>query len=448
MTSPDSKEQVATGESDIAPGPVAEALPKRDDGKPDAPPRIVDALRIRNFRLFFFGAFVSNLGTWLQSVPLSWLVLEMTDSAFWVALVPVSQFGPMLLLGLPGGAAADRFERKKVLLVTQTVMLTSAAVLSYITFTGRASLVTVFPPVILTGVALAFNMPAFQAFIGDLVPRHHVPSAISLNSLQFSLGRVIGPAIAGYILATSGITGGIIVEASGPATAFAINSMSYLAVIGALLLIRVAPHERTQKFTKNSFLGGFKTARETPVIGTLIAVAMAMSLFSAPMISLLPVFARNVLNKGAGAYGTLFAVFAMGTALGSVMSPRLVRQLGYNVIVIGGTLTQGAVLAGFALNRWFPLALGLIVIYGSMHGTILAATSSGLQMASPPRRRGRVMSLFLMAFAGLYPLGALIGGTTAQGVGVPVTMLIAAGFLGCSSLVWFKFRERLSHVGT
>lgn len=409
------------------------------------PAGIRSTLRIRNFRLFVFGAFVSNMGTWLQSVALSWLVLELTNSAFWVSMITFAQFAPMLVLGLVGGVVADRFDRRKILLTTQTLLLISAAALALVAHTAP-SLAAIMPIVIFGGVALAINAPSFQSFLGDLVPRTHVTSAISVNASQFSLSRVLGPALAGPILATSGVAGGFLLTLSGAPAAFALNAASFLAVIFALLRIRLDPTDRpVRKFGRESFIEGFRQVGESPAIKTLLGVAVVLSLLGAPIVALLPVFAKQVLGRGAGAYGQLFAAFGLGTAVGSLNAPRVLRW-GYTRVIIFSGVAQVATLVGFAHIARFLPCLILAGLYGVAHALILASTSSGLQLAASPETRGRVMSLFMMAFGGLYPVGALLAGILSDLTSPQTALTVTAALILISVLFANGWRSKLESV--
>jgi len=398
-------------------------------------PGSFDALKEKGFRLFIIGVFISNLGTWLQSVALSWLILETTNSPFLVTLVPAAQFGPMLLLGMPGGVVADRFNRRKVLIATQTLMALDAALLAIVTRLGNPQPEVVLPLVVLGGCALAFNAPAFQAIIGDLVPRRRVAGAVSINSSQFSLSRVIGPAIGGYI-----------VGAGGPANAFAINAFSFIAVIGTLLVIHVRPHERASAISRNSFTAAFKTASEIPVIKTLILVAMVLSMLSAPIMALLPVIARDVLSGGAALYGHLFAAFGLGTAFGAIAVTRFLNRIGYRRLVLIAACMQAGLLAALAFSTRFEVSVALMVVYGTCHGSVLASTASALQLVAPERQRARVMSLFLAAFAGLYPLGAVLSGLVADRWGAEKTLLMTSIALALTVVAGFRWTRRLNEV--
>lgn len=407
-------------------------------------PGVISALRHRDLRLFLSGAFVSNLGTWLQSTALSWLILEITGSATWLATVPLAQFGPMLVLGVAGGVAADRFSRRHILLITQSTMLAIAVGMAIIALTDNARLAVVLPLVTLSGCALAFNAPAFQAFISDLVPRDHVPVAVALNSSQFSVSRVIGPAAAGWLLHLTGDTSAGVLR--GVSIAFSINAVTFMAVIVALSLVKPAVHERSSKISFESFTIAFRTAKEIPVIKSLVAVAIVLSFLSAPIMALLPLVAKSVLHSGAAVYGQLLAAFGLGTAGGSLLSSRFSARFGYKKVVVAGTFLQAALLGVFSVTTIAPAALVLVMALGAIHGTVIASTNSGLQLATPARRRGRVMSLFLMSFAGLYPMGALVGGLLADRLGTPRTLGMAAVLVGMAGIGFWKFASDLAKV--
>jgi MFS family permease len=395
-------------------------------------PGTLRILQIREFRLLWTGAFISNAGTWLQNVALSWLVLQITHSAFWVSMVSVAQFAPILLFGLLGGVTADRFNRRRLLLITQSLMLASAAGLSVVAYMGRARLTTIMPLVALGGVAFAFNAPAFQALVPDLVSKKDLPSAISLNASQFSFSRVIGPAIGGYVVASF-----------GAAAAFALNAVSFLAVIVALLMISVRPQEGVKRIRKDSFFGAFRAAREAPEIKVLLAIAMAVSLLSAPVIALLPVVAREVLHRGAASYGRLFAAFGVGATVGGLFAAKAVARAGYRRLLVVTGLLQAGFLVLFALSRNFGLSSVAIALFGTNYACALVSTNSGLQLSTPPRRRGRVMSLYLMAFAGLYPLGALAMGAASDKFAAPAAIAVSGALVAATALAAYPFTKIL-----
>ncbi|MEO7803205.1 MAG: MFS transporter [Actinomycetota bacterium] len=398
-------------------------------------PGIITTLRHREFRIFITGAFLSNLGTWTQAVALSWLILQLTNSAFLVALVPAAQFGPILILGIPGGVLVDRFDRKRLLLWSQVVMAITAAVLAIITYLDAVTAAIAIPLVAVGGSAMAIHAPAFHALMSDMLPRRNVRAAIAINSSQFSMSRVIGPAVGGYIVAFK-----------GAGLAFALNAVSFIFVIGALLMIHITPHEKSSRIRRSSFTRAFKVTSSSPQLQTLLSVAIALSLVSAPIVALLPVMARDVLNGGADLYGHLFGAFGLGTAIGSLSSHRAVSRIGYRRLVIFGGAAQGILLIGFAISTTIALNLVLIGVYGLFHGATLAANLGAVQLAVPNRSRGRVMSLFMVAFAGLFPVGSLISGGIAEKIGA-VNALVGTGALTILvSLVGLMFASQLNSI--
>jgi MFS family permease len=392
---------------------------------PEAPARVgtLAPLRHRNFAILWSGAAVSNAGTWLQNVALSWLVLELTGSAFWVSMVTFAQFMPTLLFGLIGGLVADRLERRRVVIATQSTMMMAAAALAAVTFSGHASIATVLPIVALSGLATSFNAPAFQALIPDLVPRRLVVDAVALNAAQLSAARVIGPAL-----------GGVILAAWGAGWVFVANAASFLAVIAALMTIRVARHEAPASTGARALFGGLRLASETPAIKTLLGATAIVSMFGAPVAALLPVMARDVLHRGAAGYGGMFTVFGLGAVAGALTTGRVVRKLGMRGSISGAL----AVLAGanvvLGLSRSVVLSSLILAVIGFTYTVAVGSTNSGVQTQVPSRKRGRVMSLYMMAWAGLYPIGAVVAGAVAQHIGAPRTLQLMAIPLGIAAL--------------
>ncbi|HVL90506.1 MAG TPA: MFS transporter [Actinomycetota bacterium] len=430
--------RVLTGrepETVLEPDPIPSAPAPAPAAGIEAPavPRLLrrgplSPLRHRDFALFWSGAFASNAGTWLQNVALAWLVLEITDSPFWVSMVTFTQFFPMMLLGLVGGLVADRFERRRILLWSQGGMMAVAVALAAITFGGYASVATVLPVVALGGIVLAFNAPAFQAIIADLVPEDALLDAVSLNTAQFSAARVIGPLLGGITLATV-----------GAGWAFAANAASFSFVIAALLLIRPRRHAPPASRGARALFGGFRAMRDFPVIKTIVALVSVLSLFAAPVLSLLPVIAKNVLGLGATGYGGLFAAFSAGAVAGALLTGRVVRRLGVRQAVGAGVGVLGASTVILALSGNVALSAVSLVAIGWAYTSTVSTTNTGLQIAIPATKRGRVMSLYMMAWAGLYPVGSLLGGIAATHVGVRSTLVVAALPL-LAAAAWARLR--------
>jgi len=397
--------------------------------------RTLQPLAHRDFALFWSGALVSNVGTWLQNVAMSWLVLELTNSAFWVSMVTFCQFFPTLLFGLFGGLMADRLDRRRVLLVTQSIQMSLAFALAAVVWTGHASVATLLPIIGLSGVSMAFNAPSFQALIPDLIPQRLIMDAVSLNSTQWSMARVVGPALGGLALA-----------AYGAGWAFFANGASFLAVIGALFMIRTQKHDPPTSTGARALFGGVRSARETPVIAKLLAVTAVVSLFGAPVLALLPVMARNVLGLEAAGFGGLFALFSIGAVAGAISTAMLVRQFGMRRTMVAALVCLAVLIAGFGLSRSLPVSAALLVGIGAVYTMSVSATSTGLQTSIPPRRRGRIMSLYMMAWGGLYPIGAVAAGYIAKHLGAPATLKLMALPLVAASVLLAVFGGGLSKV--
>ncbi|MGH2727956.1 MAG: MFS transporter [Actinomycetota bacterium] len=380
----------------------------------------------RDFTLFWSGALISNTGTWLQNVALAWLVLELTDSAFWVSMVTFTQFIPTLLFGLFGGLMADRLDRRRVLLVTQSLAMCFAAVLAIVTWTDHATVATVLPIIGLAGVTMAFNAPAFQAIIPDLIPSRLILDAVSLNSTQFSVARVIGPAL-----------GGLIVGTVGAGWAFGVNALSFLAVIAALTMIRTTKQDPPTSTGARALFGGVRAAMESPAIKALLIATAICSMFGAPVIALLSVMARDVLSQEATGYGALFAMFSIGAVAGALSTSTVVRRFGLRLATGTGMGMLAALIAAFSASRNLWLSSVLLGGIGALYTMSVSATNSGLQTAVPANKRGRVMSLYMMAWGGLFPVGALIAGILADHIGAPraLAFLSLPLALGASAII-------------
>ncbi|HJR18810.1 MAG TPA: MFS transporter [Actinomycetota bacterium] len=398
------------------PQPPAQAAPLPLE-QPPSPGRFrtLRPFAHRDFALFWSGALVSNTGTWLQNVALAWVVLELTESAFWVSMVTFTQFIPTLLFGLFGGLMADRLDRRRVLLVTQSLAMTFAAALAVVTWSGHASVATLLPIIGAAGITMAFNAPSFQALIPDLIPSRLILDAVSLNSTQFSIARVLGPALGGLILA-----------AYGAGWAFAVNALTFVAVIAALLAIRTTRQEPPTSSGARALFGGVRAASESPAISSLLGATAIVSVFGAPVIALLSVMAKHVLNRGAGGYGGLFAMFSVGAVAGALATGVIVRRYGLRMSIGTGMGILAVLIALFAASRNLVTSSVLLVGIGAVYTLSVSATNSGLQTAVPARKRGRIMSLYMMAWGGLFPVGALIAGIMASHIGAPKTLGILA----------------------
>lgn len=420
---PDAAAAVAASPVPAAPAvPASAAEPVRAQwtAGPRGP---LTALRHRDFRLLWAGAFVSNAGTWLQNVALSWLVLEITGSPFWVSMVTFTQFFPMIIFGLPGGLAADRLERRRVLIAAQSVMMGVAFTLAAISFTGHASVATLLPVLAVGGVAMAFNAPAFHAIVSDLVPRETVLDAVSLNTAQFSASRVVGP-----------LFGGLIVATVGAGWAFTVNGATFVAVLVALAAIRPARPDPPASSGRRALLGGVRAMKTAPATKTILVVMSTVSLFAAPVLALMPVVADRVLGLGAKGYGGLFAAFSAGAVVGSLLTARIVRALGLRRAVEVGVATLAVSCLALAVSRNVALSSFALAAIGFAYTGTVSATNTGMHLSVPPGKRGRVMSLYMMAWAGLLPVGSIAAGIAATHVGAPATLVACAAALAVAAV--------------
>jgi MFS family permease len=373
-----------------------------------------DSLRYRDYRLLWSGAILSNVGTWMQFVALSWYVFELTHSAFWVSFITFVNFVPNVFSPI-GGVLTDRLDRKRILLVTQAFMMADAAVLAILAWAGVATLPAV---VILTfgqGMAFAFNGPAWQSYIPSLVPPEAMVNAIALNSAQFSLARVIGPAI-----------GGVLIIASGPGLVFGINAASFITVLLALSLIRSRSHPAPARRTLRDLLaGGIRYTWHQRRIRIMIATIAVQSFFGAPVTALLPIYAADVYGRGATGYGTLAAAIGAGSVLGALLLGRLGSRSSPGAIA-RSMMTLAVALLAFALVPSYGAGLALLVLYGAAYLFGISGTNSDIQLQVDESVRGRVLSIYMLAFGAFYPVGALVAGLSAETFGAPATTVVGA----------------------
>ena len=389
--------------------------------------RGLGALRHRNYRLFFTGQIVSTVGTWMQSVAMPWLALELTHSGVLVGLVLAAQFTPILLGGQFGGIVADRFHKRNVLLATQTAFTVPPFVLFVLTATGHAQYWMVILAALTAGIINVFDVPARQAFIVEMVGKRDLTNAIALNSSVFNASAVVGPSLAGVVIALVGVP-----------LCFLANSVSYLAAIVALLLMRNLPRREPPAHEQRFFAHlaeGANYARRTPEVGGLLATVAVFSLFAMNRSTLLPLFADQVLRVGAQGFGFLLAAMGLG-AVGGALTLAFFPELGANPRrQLWMAAIWVAALLEFSLSRVFVLSLVTLFVAGYCQISFLATTNSRLQTITPDHLRGRVLALYVQAFAGLSPIGNVQAGVLATLFGAPWSMAIGALIAGMALVV-------------
>ncbi len=380
------------------------------------------SMRTRNYRLYFYGQLVSTSGTWMQTVALGWLVLRITNSGFDVGVVTALQFLPMLLIGTYGGVIADRLNKRRTLMVTQSGMAVAAAGLAAIALAGRDPLWAIYLLTFVSGSFAAVDTPVRQAFVSEMVGVPDLPNAVALNSAMFNTSRVIGPAI-----------GALLIRLVDVGPCFAVNALSFVAVIGGLLMMRpdelfvTPPIQRA----KGQVRDGLRYVWRTPELRAAILVMAVVGTLAFNFTVVLPVLAKFTFHGGAGTYGLLTSLMGLGSIIGALgVASKLAPTA---KLLVGSCLAFGVVMTASAVA---PTLLGedlLIVLLGLTSITFMATVNSMCQLATVPEMRGRVMALYTLVFLGSTPIGGPIVGWICQqfgpryGLGVGGVATVVAG---------------------
>jgi MFS family permease len=373
------------------------------------------AFRHRNYQLFFSGQLISLTGTWMQSVAESWLVFRLTGSAALLGVTSFVTLVPVFLFATIGGIVADRVDRRRILIATQSISMILPLTLAALTLSGHVRVWHVFVLAGCLGIVNAFDIPARQSFVVEMVGREDLPNAIALNSSMVNGARVVGPAVSGLLVA-----------AVGEGWCFLINGISYLAVIAGLLLMTVPRRHRpkTQRSAWRDTVDGFQFVARTAPIRALLILLGLMSFAGMPYSVLMPVFAESILGTGPKGLGVLMGASGLGALCGALalVSRSGVRGLGRWVAVSSAAF--GVALIAFSLSRTFWLSAVLLIPVGCAMMVEMAASNTLLQAMVPDTLRGRVMALYSMMFMGMAPFGALFAGWLAERFGAPVTVAI------------------------
>ncbi len=391
------------------------------------------ALRHRNFRLFFTGQMISLTGTWMQVVAQGWLVLELTDSAFMVGLVTALESLPILLFTLYGGVLADRVDKRRAILFLQSGMLLESLVLTVLTATGHVTVGWVMLLAATLGTFTAFEVPIRQAFMMEMVGRADLVNAIALNSSIFNFTRIIGPVLAGGLIA--GLSS---------AVCFGVNTASFGAVIIAFLRMRppFAGADRARPDVEPTLRDGVHYAIGRPEPRALLSLAATLSIFGlGACLAMLPVYARDILHHGASGYGGLMAAVGVGAGAGAITMAAFGHRHDRRRVIGRAALLFSLSLAGLSLTSTYLLALVGLAVAG--FGSVLSAicTNTLLQTEAPDHLRGRVMGFYSFVVLGLSPFGALQAGWLTEHAGVPVTLAVGATVCAIAVLVLAKGRS-------
>jgi MFS family permease len=373
------------------------------------------SLRIRNFRLYFFAQLISVSGTWMQTVAQAWLVLHLTGSGVDLGIVVGLQFLPMLLFGPVGGLVADRMNKRRLLFVTQTCGGVLALVLGILVVSHAVQLWQVYVLAALLGVVNLFDNPARQTFMMEMVGRDDLPNAVSLNTVVMNASRVVGPAI-----------GGVVIILFGLGVCFFVNAASYVAVIIGLAMMHTAELRPTQRVAraKGQIREGFVYVWRTPSLrNTLLAIAL-IGIFAYNFTVTLALLAKTTFHGGAGTYSLLTSCMAVGAVAGGLIAAHRARPTPRLLQVLA--LVFGGLLAAVALAPSLAIAAVLIVLMGAASIGFIATANATLQLGADPAMRGRVMSLYAMAFLGTTPIGAPLVGAIAQWSSPRISLLTGA----------------------
>jgi len=385
------------------------------------------AFRYRSFRLFFAGQGLSILGTWMQTIATSWLVYRLSGSAFMLGLAAAALQFPMLFVAPLAGVWADRLDRRRMLIVVQLAAAVQAIALAALTWTGVVQVWHVLAFSLVLGTINALETPTRQAFLLDMVEsKSDLPNAIALQSMLFNGARFVGPTIAGVVLAFA-----------GEALCFFLNGISYLAVVAAYLLVRVAERPPAEpRPLVQELAAGFRYAFGEPAMRRLIGVLAALSLFTAPWQSLMPIYAGETFAGDSKTLGLLIGAVGLGAlaATGFLATRLSVRGLGR--IIRSAGLVAALALTGFALSHWFWLSLVLLAAFGAGLIAAVASTNTILQTIADDDKRGRIISIYVMTFLGLAPISNVVAGAVAEAIGTHWT-IFACGVGLTFAMGWF-----------
>ncbi|HLK47955.1 MAG TPA: MFS transporter [Bryobacteraceae bacterium] len=419
-------------EPDVTPMPAAELLtvPPRASGAP-----AFGALRHRNFRLFVSGQLVSLVGTWMQNVAQSWLVYRLTHSelllgtAWFCSQIAVFALGPL------GGVAADRFSRHKVVVLTQTFSMLQAFALAALTLTGRVQVWHILVLATLLGAINAFDMPGRQSLLIHMTSKDDLLSAISINSAVFNAARSVGPGVAGLLVAWL-----------GEGVCFFLNGVSFLAVIGSLLAMRLEPFERKQENSPwGHLVDGFRYAKQHTEVRRVLTVMAAATFANTPVLVLAPVFADEIFHRGSQGLGFLMAAMGVGAVIGTLGMARRTEAANLQPIIAFSGIAMGLATIAFAFSPWYKLSLVIMPLIGYSVFRQMVSANTTIQTLILDEYRGRIMSMYGMTIVGLGPFGSLASGALAGRFGARATTLLG-GLLAVVSSAVFAWAIRRKPV--
>lgn len=385
----------------------------------------------RNFRLFWTGQTLSLVGTWMQNVAQGWLALELSNSAFIVGAVSAAQALPVLLFTMYAGVVADRYNKYKVIMLGQIILLAQAIILWGVVSAGHVNIAWLLALASVNGIVTAFETPTRQSFIVDLVGKEDLIEAIALNSSGFNLARIIGPSIAAIVISSFGLK-----------WCFALNAISYFAVLIGLLMMKLPKWIAviSEQSPAEGIRQGMLYIKDTPQIFTIIKMVAVFSVFGMPFMTLMPVMARDVLNSGASGYGLLLTCVGVGALTGALTLAAIGRKFRGGPLYLSSAFVFGGLVSAFTLTRSHTVALVLVTLIGFAMILNSALANSILQSIAPDELRGRVVAAYVLVYIGLMPVGSLLLGWLANVLAVDQAIAI-----GASLMIVFAFWTLVRH---
>jgi MFS family permease len=385
--------------------------------------RTLAAFTYRDFRVLWFGAFTSTVGTWMQKVAQSWLVFDLTKSSFFLGLDDFLGQLPILLLTLVGGVIADRHDRRRLLLGSQYVQMTTAFTLAGLILFGHVHVWHILTLSFIAGTAQAFGGPAYQSLIPTLVHKKDLPNAIALNSIQFNLARVFGPILAGFAMTI------------GAAACFGLNGLSFLVVIAALMSLRIKHIRPTEhKPMLQEMKGGIAYARSQPAIIGLTILAFLTTFLGLPLLTFLPVFTREIFHGDVNQFAHMMAFSGAGAVAGALVVAWLGKFRRMGLVLLLVQVAFGALVAAFALSRTWWWSCAILFLAGAALIVVFSMTASLVQLIVPDHLRGRVVSIYMVAFRGGMPLGSLASGYIASRTSAPAVLAVNGALVSVVAL--------------
>lgn len=397
------------------------------------------ALSHRNYRLLWIGAFISNIGTWIQKVGQPWLILSLTGSPLLLGLDGFMQDAPLLLFLLIGGAISDRFDKRRILIFSQVVQGTSALLLAVLIVTGHITVWTVIVLSFVVGCVQSLSTPAYLSLLPSLVSPAHISNAIALNSMQFNLSRFIGPAI-----------GGVVVASLGVAWCFGLNALSYVALLIVLPLIQFPPTQSERVSLSSlgkSISEGVQEVHRRPELLSVTVAVFFVSFFAGPILNFIPVVAKENLNAEAGGFSLMLSAFGAGAVVGAVRVAALKAHSNRHQILFASSGVLAAAIAAIALSHIFLLSLALMFVSGFAFVSCGSVGNTIMQTGVAERLRGRAISIYATAFRGGLPLGSLLTGVVSEHFGAQTALLLnGIALLVFVWLLWQKFSVHFARI--